>query len=275
MSVHQGKLSHRARAWLDRSGCEVFRDMLLISVATVALVLTVGRPLGDLKRGPLTSVSLFRALCSPEILCTAVSFLLLLASALVLRHVYRLRRQQALAPGRTGPSLLWLLMCIGFFYLAVDEIAFVHEGIDKLIHLVFSIEQTAVTDRLDDLIPAAYGLIGLVVLWCYRAELSSFRGFWPWLVAGMFLLFASVGLDVLTHRKDILMAWIADRELAGYCWNKLNALEEVCKVVAELLFFGMFLGCRDTARRWNQAEPGRADASHPSTKASSGQKTAA
>lgn len=248
---------HRApgpeRPWLqrllDRPSSETFRRLLWLNAAVVFLALTVGGPLGDLKRRSFGPGAVLHAVCSAEVLCTLASFAQLLLAAYVLREVYHLRRDECLrATGKRGPSLLWLLMWLGFVFLAIDEVAFVHEGIDKLVHWVFAIQETSLTDRLDDLLPGVYALVGLSVLYRYRAELKPFHGFWPWLTAGMLLMVAMIGLDVLTNRKDVLTVWIADRGLALFWWAKLSALEEGCKIFAEACFLGLFLRCLETAR---------------------------
>lgn len=241
------------RLW-DGPSREANRAILFANAAVIAVTLTVGRPLGDLKRSPLGVVSVLQAACSAEVLCTIGSFLQLLACGAALWAVYRLRRAQTPGAGRWGPALLWLLMAAGFFYLAADEIAFLHEGIDKLVHLVLGIRETAWTDRLDDFIPAVYALIGLGVLWRYRNELAQFRGFWPRIAVGMAFMAVMVGLDALTNRKDVLTWLIADRETAVLWWNKLSALEEGCKLLAEAAFLAAFLRCREMARAMDSAE---------------------
>jgi hypothetical protein len=140
-------------------------------------------------------------------------------------------------------------MAIGFFFLAADELAFLHEGMDKLLHQLLQIKEDRLTDRLDDLIPLGYAVFGLGVLVCFRSELRRFRGFWPIFVLGMALMLVSVGLDLLTNRKDILTDWLEDKDQVNFWWTKLNCLEEGSELLAETVFLGMFLRSRGAARK--------------------------
>ena len=48
---------------------------------------------------------------------------------------------------------IWLLVSIGFAYLALDEALSIHESIDIAGHWLLGATETGVTDRVDDLIP--------------------------------------------------------------------------------------------------------------------------
>lgn len=235
----------RVREFLARPSGAVFRRLLPFALAVLALAVLVGEPLEKVWRSPFTALSPAEAICSPIILCTAVSFVLLWLSAWVLAETYRIRRARAANP---GDARVWLFMCLGFCFLTIDEVAFVHEGLDKLTHLALGMKETAWTDRIDDAIPLVYALIGLAVMWRYRRELRQFPGLWAWVGVGMVLLVASQALDALTNRKDILWLWL-DSGAAAYWWAKLNALEEGLKVLAEAVFLGGFLRCREVAQR--------------------------
>ena len=47
----------------------------------------------------------------------------------------------------------------------------IHESIDNGIHYVLKLRETAITDRLDDIIIGIYGLGGIGILYYYRDEI--------------------------------------------------------------------------------------------------------
>ena len=49
-------------------------------------------------------------------------------------------------------GFIWAIIAFGFFFLALDEIFLIHEIIDVAIHTVFNIEETGLTDRIDDVL---------------------------------------------------------------------------------------------------------------------------
>lgn len=235
----------RVRQFLSLPSGQVFRRLLPFAIAVLALAVLVGEPLEKVWRSPFTALSPAQALCSPIVLCTAASFVLLWLCAWVLAETYRLRRAQLSQP---GDARIWLLMCLGFCFLTIDEVAFVHEGLDKLGHLVLGVKETALTDRVDDVIPLGYALVGVCVMLRFRRELRRFPGLWTWVGLGMALMVASQVLDALTNRKDVLWLWL-EPGAAAYWWAKLVALEEGLKVLAEAVFLGGFLRCREAAQR--------------------------
>ena len=68
------------------------------------------------------------------------------------------------------PKLIWLLMAFGFFFLALDDAIKIHENIEKVVLKHFELAETAVSDRLDDVIIALYAAIGAGVLYICRSE---------------------------------------------------------------------------------------------------------
>lgn len=134
-----------------------------------------------------------------------------------------------------NPSLIWKIIAIGFIFLAADEVFTIHENIDFLIHRVFGIEETAVTDRIDDILVGLYGLLGIGVLFVYRNEWKIYREAFPFFIFGFALLFGMVTLDVITNRHDILyLIW--DHHSASTIQTYLSLAEEPLKVFSEAFF---------------------------------------
>ncbi len=96
---------------------------------------------------------------------TWLSFVQLLATAALSWHIYTLRKNAPESKPQRHLHRLWLIIAAGFVFLAVDEIAGIHEGIDHLIHAFMNMEETGLTDRIDDVIVMAYGLVGIGVLY--------------------------------------------------------------------------------------------------------------
>lgn len=168
-------------------------------------------------------------------LVTFISGGLLLWIAWVLNQIRKLRH---VAPDRSffrPATAIWGMMALGFLFLAADEMLALHEKMDKLLHRLFHMEETALTDRLDDLIVGGYGLLGLAALFFHRAELVRWKQAFLWIGAGFTLLFMMVGLDTLTNRNDILESlWEKPKANALAIW--LSVLEDSFKVYAETCF---------------------------------------
>lgn len=159
-------------------------------------------------------------------------------------YVQRGGTKQTLKEWRSS-RYIWFLITAGFAYLACDELLLIHENIDGLIHWLFGINETALTDRLDDLIIAAYGLMGICALIYYHKELLKYRGAIPFIVIGFLFFTLTVGMDIVTNREDILIERYHFSELA-YHW--FSGLEEGLKIMSEGVFLGLCYKCYEIAR---------------------------
>jgi hypothetical protein len=122
----------------------------------------------------------------------------------------------------------WLLMSLGFLFLGFDEVLQFHEKLDFAIHRWFSIKETALTDRLDDLIVVLFVILGLFTLYYYRSQLLRYRSALPLVLTGFSLAFLMGGLDMASNRPDI----ITDKNL----FVLAGVTEEAAKVLAECVF---------------------------------------
>ncbi|MCB1498490.1 MAG: hypothetical protein KDK07_01670 [Bauldia sp.] len=172
-----------------------------------------------------------------------LSAIILVTISFICCQIHQLRRE----PGRSalaGASRIWLLMALGFAYLALDEALSFHEGIDQLIHTLFAIKETRLTDRIDDLIVLLYGIVGAIVLFLHRVEFRSFTGFLHLFVLGFLLLLLMVVLDLATNRKDILIGIGVPRSWVPSARHWLEVGEEVAKLLAETVFLLGFVRIR-------------------------------
>ncbi|SDE92147.1 hypothetical protein [Limimaricola pyoseonensis] len=167
------------------------------------------------------------------------SVLLLAAISWTAFRIGRIRRDRA-KPLLRDPRAVWVAIGAGFAFLALDDLAQVHENLDRLIHYILGMEQTALTDRLDDAIIGLYGLAGLAVLWLCRSELRRFGGLLPWLGLGFSLLALQVVIDLISNGSewlDLLDIAEARRPLWA---DVLGIVEEAAKLFAEAAFLSGF-----------------------------------
>ncbi|SDX87990.1 hypothetical protein SAMN05444358_11410 [Ruegeria halocynthiae] len=161
---------------------------------------------------------------------THISILLLALIALVNFQIF-LRQKH----------VIWLLISLGFAFLAFDEGFEIHEGLDKAFHRYFGISQTSLTDRIDDILIGIYGLIGAGILYRFRAEILRYKVLLQYLLPGFAFLAASVVFDAVTNDNALFLwagipeTYVLDVKLP------LRALEEVSKLMAEAIFLAGFV----------------------------------
>ena len=138
-------------------------------------------------------------------------------------------------------------MSLGFLFLAADDLFKIHENIDRLIHNIFNLQETGLTDRIDDGLIGLYALIGIGVLIIYRNELKIYRKAFPFFTSGFALLFTTIALDLLTNRNDILPLLFGPTQAADlHIW--LSHAENSLQVFAEAFFIGAFYAILQTAK---------------------------
>jgi hypothetical protein len=127
-------------------------------------------------------------------------------------------------------------MSCGFLFLALDDLIMIHEKTDKLIHQLLQIKETAISDKIDDIIIICYGIIGIYVLYYYRNEMKQYIYGISYFISGFILLFTMSGFDIITNSKEIafVSAWY-------YPW--LCVAEESLKIFSEGMFAAGFYVC--------------------------------
>ena len=149
---------------------------------------------------------------------------------------------------------VWGIISLGFLFLAADDLFKIHENVDLLIHDVFKLQETGLTDRIDDILVGLYGLAGLVLLIAYRNELKPYRKAFPFLTGGFILLFTMLALDLLTNRNDILPVLFGHTQAASlYVW--LSQAENAFQVFAEAFFIAAFYVILQKAKDPTQLAP--------------------
>ena len=170
---------------------------------------------------------------------TKLSFAQLLIISCLSILILRIRQSVTRRSIFKRPLVLWVVVALGFFFLAADEIYEIHEGLDEVIHRVFGWQETALSDRIDDFLVALYGLTAMSVLAINFNELKIFPESFPWFGSGFVLLFAMVLLDSMTNEPDLLLMFF-ERDRAMFLYTWLANLEDSFKVFAEGCFIIAF-----------------------------------
>jgi hypothetical protein len=168
---------------------------------------------------------------------TYVSFFFLLSLSLLSFVIFLLRYKTT---NEIVMHSFWMIAAIGFLFLAFDEKLMWHERFDLFLHSYFEVEETAITDRLDDIIIGFYGLIGVGVIYIFRREIFQFAPANLLLISGFYLLFISVFLDILVNRYDILPALLGEKSFVKKLHMICHVLEDIIKLLAEGFFISAF-----------------------------------
>jgi hypothetical protein len=167
---------------------------------------------------------------------TWISCLQLLTISWLAFRTFRMRRSAADSFWRS-PALIWALISFGFLYLAADEYFLFHESLDYKIHALLGMKETALTDRIDDMIIGLYGIIGLCTIYLYRQEMRKFSRALPFLICGFALMFLMVAADTATNKPDLLGSFLQHDVLVPVLvW--LAVAEDSVKLLAEACFIG-------------------------------------
>ncbi|NIP30180.1 MAG: hypothetical protein GTO02_08525 [Candidatus Dadabacteria bacterium] len=175
-------------------------------------------------------------------LVTIYSAIKLLITSSICWKIFKLRLGIISSKVLNNMNSIWLLISIGFFFLAIDELALIHENIDKLIHIIFNMEESPLSDRLDDLIVFIYALIGCAVLYRYKEEIIKYKFVLKYIMIGLALLFVMVIADVLTNKTDILEYFITNKTDMKAVKDILDYIEEITKLISESVFIVAFYG---------------------------------
>lgn len=118
---------------------------------------------------------------------------------------------------------------------------------DLAIHGILGMRETWWSDRLDDLLLAVYGVVGIAVLWSYSSEILRFRHCCRLLKIGFVLLFLSVIGDVTANRPDFFV-WLFGEASGEPVQALVGGAEELLKVLGETVFLMAFASALLEAR---------------------------
>ncbi len=109
-----------------------------------------------------------------------------------------------------------------------------------LLARIFHIQETYLTDRLDEVVVTGYILVGLAVLYRYHEELKNYRDIFPLLILGSLFMFLMIVLDAISNSESTLFSLVSNR-CEYYQWTK--AAEDGFKILAEGVFLSVSYDC--------------------------------
>ncbi len=204
-------------------------SIVAYTLLAITVSLLVGVAFGDISLG-----------FDESNVATLASVILLSLTAFTSFRIHKIRTPQIDGSWR-DPAHIWAIIGAGFVFLALDDGLRLHEQMDNWFHRLSDREESAYTDRIDDLIILAYGLVGLAVLYAYRSEIIRVKGFVTLLAIGFVLFFLQVGIDAVTNRDEYLTILEVPREHFRTTREWMQVLEESVKLIAEAFFLAGFI----------------------------------
>ncbi|MEM6838235.1 MAG: hypothetical protein AAF609_15430 [Cyanobacteria bacterium P01_C01_bin.120] len=162
----------------------------------------------------------------------------LLAIAWLAHKIFQLKACSKL-PFKKSAKLFWRTVTWGFVFLAADEFLSIHEVTDLLIHDIFSLQETPVTDRIDDVIVGLYGIFGAAMVWLNRHEITVHQRAVSFLRRGFLLLIIMVAIDAFSNDQGFLERFLLP-STADIAQHSLYQLEDSLKILIEAFFIMAF-----------------------------------
>ncbi|NEQ47997.1 MAG: hypothetical protein F6K00_32485 [Leptolyngbya sp. SIOISBB] len=153
----------------------------------------------------------------------------LLAIAWIADKIRQVKTRQPSLGAHTG---LWLMLSYSFIFLAADEFLAIHEVTDLLIHDLLNLQETPLTDRIDDLIVSLYAIFGSWILWRYRREFRADPRTIPFLLRAIVLMAIMVGVEAIAGSEHVWSTWLMP-DAAEMLELRLYQLEESLKILIE------------------------------------------
>lgn len=116
----------------------------------------------------------------------------------------------------------WFISSVGFFYLCIDEYFSVHEGMDRAILKALGMDPRLV--NFDGWILGFLGVIGLVIFYKFRLQISEHKDFLYFFVAGALFFAGMVLADQFIHE--------------AYPWG---IIEEALKILGVTFLFAGYM----------------------------------
>jgi hypothetical protein len=190
-----------------------------------------------------------------RILTDIYSLFQLLLTAYVASLIYKVIKQkdQSQEPKKYN-FRPFLISAWGFLFLAMDEIFSIHENIDKLMHYLLRVKETAQTDHWDDYILAAYGVIALIFFIYQMREFMKYPRSLKMMLLGFALFFMMSFLDYYSNNDETFYALRSKAPVLRIFPDikTANMVEESAEILAETFFLAAFL----SAHFWLKREAG-------------------
>ena len=169
---------------------------------------------------------------------TLLSFFMLISIGYILHITWQAARTDSNI-NYQHPQTVWWFLSWGFFIAAWDELLRLHETLDRQIHKLLGVKPTHITDHLDDLFVAMYGLAGILILLFYFKEIIKFISVWRYFLGAAVMGSLSVIVDVLCADKPFLKLFTEDPDRLQLTIDILDIVEESFKIFSEIFFVGL------------------------------------
>ena len=187
---------------------------------------------------------------------TFLSVFQLLAIAWLARKILKLKIK-AKPPIQKSVKLFWRVICWGFIFLAADEFLSIHETTDMFIHDIFNLEETPVTDRIDDVIVGFYVLFGAGLVWLNRREITVHKRAFSFLKQGFLLTVVMVAIDAFSNDQGFLERFFLP-STADIIQHSLYQLEDSIKILIEaffiLAFYAVFTAVQQAQKKLEHSQ---------------------
>jgi hypothetical protein len=167
---------------------------------------------------------------------TSVSYIQLLLLSAFSFAIYFVRTRNDSRRSFAGVHMIWVLIGCGFIYLAFDERFMWHERLDFYVHDFFNIEETSLTDRLDDIIIGISCLIGLVTAYICRKEVFRYSDAKNLLIWGFIFIGGMTVFDIVSNRYDVIPFIFGDDSIGKTLHTAALLLDDSFKLLAEGFF---------------------------------------
>ncbi|MGD1921526.1 MAG: hypothetical protein ACFCAD_23115 [Pleurocapsa sp.] len=178
---------------------------------------------------------------------TYVSCLQLLIATAIAGKIFNIARKSQNHQVNKN-KIFWLVISLGLLFLVLDEALEIHEEIDFLLHDIFNITQTNLTDLLDDLIVGMYILLFIIYIFSQWKTIQLFKRSFTFFVAGFIFTGIMVILDIASHNSYIASLLTSNPIQEQFFKQWLGALEDAAKIYAEGMFIVGVYKCRQIAR---------------------------
>ena len=206
---------------IRRASIWVFSLNMLAIVLALIISYQGGRdPFGE--RGYITFFSTFQ----------------LLAIAWLADKILHAKKALKPAPKRSI-RLFWRAISVGFIFLAADEFLSIHETADVFIHSLLKLQETPVTDRIDDAIIGLYAIFGIIVSLIHRSEIKGHQQAMTFFKWGFILLIGMIVLDFVSN-DEVFLGLFFEFQTANLIQEYLYQLEDSLKILAEAFWIMAF-----------------------------------
>ncbi len=149
-------------------------------------------------------------------------------------------------------SFFWRTSYLSLLFLTFDDAFEIHENIDKLIHFIlkilFSFEETNISDLADDIIVGGYLLIFLIYVAKEWQAIQIFRDSFIYFKIGCLLTMGMVFFDTVSNNTLFLSMFTENSQIIKFWQIWIGTLEDSLKIYAGGFFLVAIYKCWHIAK---------------------------